>query len=97
MVTCIWSLQQKVWELEFNFGVTLKKKRSLFSQKCSIIILKKKICAVEKGLPMKIFIRSKRIFKDLQNHSHILDLILAGDVPERKRRLRCGWLFLKQR
>lgn len=32
----------KIWDMEFDFEVTLKKKSSLFSHKCSIIILKKK-------------------------------------------------------
>lgn len=49
----------KIRDVEFDFEVTLKKKSSLFSYKCSIIILKKKKCAIEKGLSMRIFIRSK--------------------------------------
>lgn len=55
--------------------------------------LKRKKCVVEKGLSMKILIRSKGIFKEPQNCSHILNFILAGLVPERKRRLRCGCFF----
>lgn len=35
--------------------------------------------------------------KYLHNRSHVLDLTSAGVVPERKRRLRCGWLSLKKR
>lgn len=47
----------KIRDLEFHFEVTLKKKKKMFSHKCSIILLKK--YAIEKGLSVKIFIRSK--------------------------------------